>query len=77
MMKYGCNLKTMYRMSKLSKNMNLALKNTPHLKADSNTSCRQHLTNKMCNPDRCCQVRKTKSNREHREEFNIAASKDN
>ena len=23
-MKYGCNLKTMYRMSKLSKNMNLA-----------------------------------------------------
>ena len=23
-------------------------------------------------PDRCCQVRKTKGNREHRDEFNIA-----
>ena len=34
-------------------------------------NCRQHLTNKMCNPDRCCQVRKTKGNREHRDEFNI------
>ena len=29
----------------------------------------------MYNPDRCCQVRKTKSNREHRDECNIATSK--
>ena len=28
----------------------------------------------MYNPDRCCQVRKTKVNREHRDEFNIATS---
>ena len=40
-------------------------------------NCRQHLTNKMYNPDRCCQVRKTKGNREHRDEFNIATSKGN
>ena len=33
-MKYGCNLKTMYRISKPSKNMNLALKNTPHQKVE-------------------------------------------
>ena len=31
----------------------------------------------MCNPDRCCQVRKTKGNREYKDEFNIATSKDN
>ena len=31
----------------------------------------------MCNPDRCCQVRKTKGNREHRYEFNIETSKGN
>ena len=37
----------------------------------------QHLTNKMCNQDRYCQVRKSKGNREHRDEFNIATSKDN
>ena len=29
----------------------------------------------MYNPDRCCQVRKTKGNREHKDEFNIATSK--
>ena len=28
----------------------------------------------MYNPDKCCQVRKTKSNREHRDECNIANS---
>ena len=34
MMKYGCNLKTMYWMSKLFKNINLALKNTSHHKVE-------------------------------------------